>query len=210
MLQYENLLREIDCRITIPYWDWTAFPVRPYQNPVWDNAFGFGNTSRPSDSCVTTGPFKSSEFLVPDGKGEYVCVRRNYNVEEFPRREAIERDILPLPALQFRRVHQQLQLFVGLTVLCYVGGDLCSSRSAYDPVYLLYVSYIDFVFNRWQSIGDGRESIRYGADGMALVFGRGLVVSEFSDNKNLPGGVTVSYGVPVFHKNHTPPFLQRI
>lgn len=23
MLQYENLLREIDCRITVPYWDWS-------------------------------------------------------------------------------------------------------------------------------------------------------------------------------------------
>lgn len=23
ILQYENLLREIDCRITVPYWDWS-------------------------------------------------------------------------------------------------------------------------------------------------------------------------------------------
>ena len=23
ILQYENLLREIDCRITVPFWDWS-------------------------------------------------------------------------------------------------------------------------------------------------------------------------------------------
>ncbi len=210
MLRYENLLREIDCRITIPYWDWTAFPVRPYQNPVWDNSFGFGNNSRPSDDCVSTGPFKVGNFSIPDGTGGYTCLHREYKDVEFPRREVIDRDVLPLPATYFNTLHQQLQLLIGTTVLCNVGGELCSTRLAYDPVYLLHLSHLDSLFDRWQRSGGGRESVRYGDDQSSLVFGRGLLVSALNDNKNLPEGVAVSYGVPVFHKNHAPPFLQNI
>ena len=207
MLQYENLLKEIDCRITIPYWDWTAFPVNPYRHPVWDNRYGFGNTSRPTDECVATGPFRFDQFQIPDIQGGYTCIHRDYNDNKFPRREAIDRDILPLPASQFRTVHRQLQVFLGINALCYVGGDLCSLRPAYDPVFLLHLSNVDFIFDRWQRFGEGRETVRYADDSKPLVFGAGLTVSELKDNKALPGGVIVSYEAPVFHKNHLPPFL---
>ena len=213
MLRYENLLREIDCRITIPYWDWTAFPVKPYDNPVWDNELGFGNSSRATDKCITTGPFKLDEFSIPESAGlsdESTCIHRDYKEMEFPRRDSIERDILPLPAADFNTVHTQLQIFKGVTVLCIVGGDLCTNRAAWDPVYLLHISHIDFIFDRWQRFGEGRQTVRYGADVKPLVFGEGLVVSSLTSNTFLPGGVAVLYSAPIFHKNHAPPFLQFI
>ena len=204
------MLREIDCRITIPYWDWTAFPTKPYENPVWHNLYGFGNSSRASDKCVTTGPFRFSEFLIPDDAGGYRCIHRDYNNNEFPTRDVIERDLLTLPAFQFNVIHQQLQLFIGTSVACYVGGDLCSTRPAYDPVFLLHISHIDYIFDRWQRLGDGRDNVRYGLDDSSLVFGEGLLVTNFNDNDNLPDSTVVSYGIPRFHKNHVPPFLLNI
>ena len=209
MIRYENMLREIDCRITIPYWDWTAFPDKPYQNPVWDNQLGFGDSARTTDKCVKTGPFNFDKFSIPDlNNNEFSCIHREYKEGEFPRRDSIERDILPLPALNFITVHQQLQVFKGLTVLCTVGGELCSNRSAWDPVFLLHISHIDFVFDRWQRFGIGRDTVRYSNDHKPLIFGEGLIVSNLSNNKFLPGGVTVSYAAPVLHKNHAPPYLQ--
>lgn len=41
-----DLLREIDCRVMIPYWDWTALPLDPYMSPVFDPKTGLGHLVR--------------------------------------------------------------------------------------------------------------------------------------------------------------------
>ena len=201
LLEYENLLREIDCHITIPYWDWSAFPFSPYDNPVWDNDLGFGDMSRGNDSCVKNGPFSFDQFSVPRGG----CVQRLYLDRMYPSRDMIERDLLPLPAEEFDTFHRKLQLFIGTNVLCFVGGNLCSSSSAYDPLFPLYLSYIDNIFDRWQSLKQGRDTVRYANDITPLFSAGGLSVADFSDNSNLPRGVGICYGPPQFHKRHPPP-----
>ena len=32
LLRYENLLRQVDCRVTLAYWDWSLFSMSPWNN----------------------------------------------------------------------------------------------------------------------------------------------------------------------------------
>lgn len=62
ILDYENLLRRFDCRVTVSYWDWSLVAADPWgteQGDLWyGGAGGFGGNGMPPDSCVETGPFK--------------------------------------------------------------------------------------------------------------------------------------------------------
>ena len=90
LLEYKNLLKEIDCRINLPYYDWTIVPVNPYISIVWDEEVGFGKSSREIDFCVNNGPFQVGQYsLIPSaGAG---CLKREYRNEKFPTRSLVER-----------------------------------------------------------------------------------------------------------------------
>ena len=138
LLEYENFLREVDCRITIPVWDWTLLPLTPYMSPVFSSTEdGFGGSSRSNDSCVNEGPFRVGVFSITDGG----CLQRQYRMKMFPTRAIIERDLLTLPANEFDRFHQLLQVFIHTNVRCFVGGQMCSADAANDPLFLLHLSH---------------------------------------------------------------------
>lgn len=204
MLEYEDLLKDINCRLTIPFWDWTPFPEAPYTAAVWSNNDGFGDTSRVEDGCVITGPFRVDEFDVTPSAGGG-CLRRDYRNQRFPSRDIVDRDLLPLPADEFTQFHRFLQLFIGINVQCFVGGTMCTSNSANDPVFLLHLSQLDSLLTRWQNLGQGRETVRYSTDNNPLVLSPGFTVADFSDNTDLPYGSCITYDPPELLKNHSPP-----
>ncbi|CAB3984903.1 tyrosinase-like isoform X2 [Paramuricea clavata] len=39
ILQYENLLQQIDCRVTVPYWDWSLVGANPFSSSIWNTDF---------------------------------------------------------------------------------------------------------------------------------------------------------------------------
>ena len=60
--QYENLIRRYDCRLTVPFWDWSVVASDPWSTAsgsLWDlGPTGFGGNGSSSDQCVKTGPFR--------------------------------------------------------------------------------------------------------------------------------------------------------
>lgn len=204
LLEYENLLQDIDCTVTIPFYDWTPFPITPYAAAVWDNTDGFGDTSRVTDSCVITGPVRESQFSVTPSAGGG-CLQREYTNRRFPSRDIIDRDLLPLPSDEFASFHRFLQLFIGLNVQCFVGGTMCGVNAANDPVHILHLARLDSILTRWQLFGFGRDEVRYALDNSPLLLTPGFRVSQFSNNRNLPYDSCVIYDPPVLLKNHAPP-----
>jgi len=194
LLEYEDLLRDYNCSFTIPYYDWTPFPIAPYTAAVWSNVDGFGDTSRLSDKCVITGPVRESKFsLTPNsGKG---CLMREYENRPFPSRDQINRDLLPVPAEEFTFFHRTLHLLINVNIRCFIGGTMCSNNTANDPVYILHMAQLDAILTRWQGIGAGRETVRYGADGSKLL-GTSFAVKQFANNSALPYGGCVTYNPP--------------
>lgn len=206
LLQYEALLQEVDCRVTIPYWDWTVLPMSPYLAAVWSPDSGFGDSSRSTDSCVENGPFRFDLFNVTPSAGGG-CLRREYRMQMYPTRAIVEQDLLTLPASEFSRFHQFLQIFIHINVRCFVGGQMCSPDAANDPAYLLHLAQIDSIFTRWQEIDQERFSVALVNDNRPLDLAPQFSVSDFSDNQGLPGGVRICYAPSEF-KNHIPPSMQ--
>ncbi len=203
LLEYEDLLKDFNCSLTIPFYDWTPFPVAPYTAAVWGNTEGFGDTSRFPDNCVSTGPVRVGEYSVAPSAGGG-CLMREYFNGQFPSRDVVERDLLPYPSTEFVNFHRSLHLLMGLNIQCFVGGTMCSNNTANDPVYLLHAAQLDSILMRWQSIGGGRDTVRYSND-FSNLLGTPFRVSDFSDNFNLPYETCVRYDPPALLKNHAPP-----
>lgn len=204
LLEYEDLLKDIDCRVGIPFYDWTPFPIAPYTAAVWDNTNGFGDTSDSVDGCVVTGPVRKGQFEITPSAGGG-CLQREYRNQRFPSRDIVDRDLLPLPSDEFSSFHRFLQLFIGLNVQCFVGGTMCGVDAANDPVHILHLAQLDSLVTRWQFIGQGRQEVRYAFDNSPLLLSPGFSVSQFSNNLNLPYDICILYEPPVLLKNHAGP-----
>ena len=196
LIEYENLLRSVDCRIMVPFWDWTSAPTMPFNTSYFDNELGFGNTIDPSTLCVTTGPFRESVWRVtPSAGGE--CLRRELDTSKiFPDADLIV-EVVTQPASDFPLFFNLLKFLVYNTVRCLVGGQMCTTDAPNDPAFLLLAARIDGIFDQWQKSGDGREIARYGSDNTTLV-STDLPVSAYNNNLQLPNGTAVEYGLP-FH-----------
>lgn len=181
----------MDCRITIPYWDWTVNPRSPYTNPLFDNTLGLGN-SVGLHNCINSGPLYAHKYHLTPSAGSG-CLKRNYHTGFYPSRYIIERDILSKSAQHFSYFHQMLQLFISVNVQCFLGGTSCSVNAANEPAFINHLAFIDSIFSRWQAQGEGRTTVRYANDHKLLVLSGGLTVSQFSNNHKLPGGVSICY-----------------
>ena len=68
ILQMENLLRSIDCTITLPYWDWSQIDGRDMSTmEIWRNdSSGLGGNGDPERGfCVQSGMFREHKWLTP-------------------------------------------------------------------------------------------------------------------------------------------------
>lgn len=68
ILQMENLLREIDCTITLPYWDWSYVGHDPWNaSDIWSNGtYGLGgNGDAAQGFCVQSGLFREQKWRTP-------------------------------------------------------------------------------------------------------------------------------------------------
>ena len=204
LLEFEDLLKDFDQNLTIPFYDWTPFPKSPYTAAVWGNKDGFGDTAQPSDMCVNTGPVRASKYSVTPLSGGG-CLKREYKNMRFPSRDVIERNLLPLPDSEFAQFHRFLHLLVAINIQCFVGGTMCSSSAANDPVHILHLSQLDSILTRWQSFGQGRESIRYLGDTSPLLGSSGHTVEQFVDSLDLPYLTSLVYERPALLINHAPP-----
>ena len=78
-MELENLLREVDCRVTVPYWDWSLWAHSPWSlnfQSLWHASNrGFGGNGVPPQRCVNTGPFRQAVWSITTGQ----CLRRNFN-----------------------------------------------------------------------------------------------------------------------------------
>ena len=67
----ENLLRQVDCRITLPFWNVPLHSKTLYKRSpgyhMWDEHGGFGSTKTHvrNGFCIENGPFKWPQYKLP-------------------------------------------------------------------------------------------------------------------------------------------------
>lgn len=212
LLEYEDLLRLVHRDITIPYWDWSASQA-PYSASVFDPDFGFGNSSDPVTACVSSGPFRQGEFNIPSfsssisvpsssssSNNSKVCLTRDYGDFVFPSMDILK-ELLSLDSTMFTVFHNSVQLFLGLNIRCFVGGRMCTTDAASDPLFLLHLSRLDHLVQQWQDRDPNNTIMRpeYVSQSVPLVhtLDDTLLLSDFSRTVHLAYGTCVKYAPPL-------------
>ena len=151
MLGVENILQAIDCRVTIPYWDWTLNP-RIMNDVMWDvGADDFSPTGVGPGRCVEDGPFGfHNGFALTNGR----CLQRRITGGTTANPHMLQTQLFnryPNPA-QYDQFRNRLEHGPGLhdSVHCMVGGTMCSARSSNDPVFFMHHANIDKIWVDWQ------------------------------------------------------------
>jgi hypothetical protein len=149
ILQYENLLRQVDCKVTVPYWDWSVVSRDPWgttSRDLWHSGQGgFGGKG----NCVNTGPFREGEWQLPSAPAPR-CLSRGLNGNP-PDSVAIE-ELLKIPPTEFQGTRptnpgfeDSLRIDFHNEVHGLIGGTMASKHSANAPEFFLHHGFIDKV-----------------------------------------------------------------
>ena len=196
ILQYENLLQQIDCRITVPYWDWSLVGGDPFSSSVWNTSnYGFGGNGVPGGSCVQTGPFRQAVWSLPASAGGG-CLERDFsgtapdaiavqdlissnsNPSDFPNFENLLQD-------QFHNV-----------VHCVIDGTMCFEDSASAPEFFLHHGFVDKIWWDWQKQSNAHMFNTYFLTQTAQMTATPYHSTDFLDLNNQPGCVCAEYVNP--------------
>lgn len=147
ILELENILQQVDCRVTVPYWDWSKQANNPLSGNPWTNS---NNWLGENGNCVTTGPFGTPGWNLVDN----TCLRRNFNLgATFATPADIAQMKLDFPN-NYNGMRVRLEAGPGFhnSVHCAIGGTMCSSRAAEAPEFFLHHCFIDKLWNDWQKL----------------------------------------------------------
>ncbi|KAL9959818.1 hypothetical protein ACROYT_G033174 [Oculina patagonica] len=165
LLKLENLLKEIDCRVTLPYWDWGRTSGNPWQvdDPisVWSKAsYGLGGNGTGPNSCVHTGPFREGLWNITIDGVETTCLKRRFH-DNLPDTRKIQ-TALSLPWQNFSQFEKMLRVRFHHSLACNnIGGHVCSQEAAKTPEFILITSFIDKLWGQWQNISDFHRDTGY-------------------------------------------------
>ncbi|XP_068713828.1 uncharacterized protein [Montipora foliosa] len=197
ILQYENILRRIDCRITVPYWDWSLVSETPWQtgpSDLWfsgDSGFGANGENR-SPRCVIDGPFRRGIWNVVPSAGNG-CLERQFNLTQtLPDTTAISA-VQRIPPSSFDDFEISMRINLHDTVHCLIGGHMCSFDSAVAPEFALHHSFLDKLWMDWQRISGAHLNAHFSHVSANMPGTGGLHPRDVIDNSKLPRGVKVDY-----------------
>lgn len=148
-LQYvEQELEEIDCSLTIPYFDWTVDVGDMKKSIVWASNM-FGSNGHTLEGCVQSHPFKDYHppYWAP-------CLRRQFNAKvSLP-------DAVDLEVLMRETVYENMRLKLEVMsnqFQAWVGGHMQTDLAPYDPLFLAHMAFVDRLWYEWQK----RQDVEY-------------------------------------------------
>lgn len=171
LLEFESALREVDPKVTVPYWDWTV--DNSPTSSLWGEDF-LGGNGRSRDQQVMTGPFAyaAGNWSIRSGVRADLFLTRNFGRPASPvalpgKAElagALDEkvyDAAPWDSTAASGFRNRLE---GWTtgrggkepwlnhnrVHRWVGGEMLGAASPNDPVFWLHHAFIDLVWDRWQ------------------------------------------------------------
>ncbi|XP_022801515.1 uncharacterized protein LOC111339187, partial [Stylophora pistillata] len=203
ILLYDNLLRRVDCRVTVPYWDWSRVSGDPFRtNPtdLWHSGnAGFGGNGVAPNGCVQTGPFRESIWsLPPPPAGAPTepgprCLRRRFNGNP-PDLVAVNR-VLQINLVNFTDFELLLRINLHDVVHCLIGGTMCFNDSASAPEFFLHHGFIDKIWDDWQKRSDAHLNVFF-PNINEVMPGTQVFPREVVDLSSQPGGVRAEYQQP--------------
>jgi hypothetical protein len=170
LLELENLLRKVDCRITVPYWPFASNPTDPFSyGPFGD--LGMGSNGDPgNNNYVSDGKFGIP--WIPPSKSTFLT-RQFLTTPIIPTLGQLNQ-ILSTPASGFASFSDQLKFNYHNGVHVSIGGDMGTVASPLDPIFFLVHGNVDRAWDTWQKMSADRSSA-YGSfsatSAMPFMFG---------------------------------------
>lgn len=195
VLQMENILREVEPCITIPFWAWEMDANNPnlWTNsyPMWGpNNYELGSVTNP-EACVPDSPFGPG-FTMTDGVScltrdqannfgalaDLADIRFNLNFYSSP--------------TQFVAFSSKINGFHG-ALHCNVGGSFCLPNSAEHPEFFLHHANVDRMWSKWQEKGAAFVEAYGSGFNSPMIATSGKTPAEFAHLNNQDGGTCVQY-----------------
>ena len=153
LLEYESLLRRVNCRITVPYWDYTLTAGQPFTGLLWSNSDAGlgGNGEGLPRSCVKNGPFQEGKWNLIESAGGGCLKRHFFQGINFP-------DLMALQQVQstfssassFRDFELVLRNNLHNDLHLFIGGTMAGPDSAAAPEFFPLHSMVDKIWDDWQ------------------------------------------------------------
>eukprot|EP00794_Sanderia_malayensis_P004886 gene4886-5526_t len=172
---FENLLREVDCSLTAPFWDWSYYSDVAFKQGqhIWrQDEYGLGGNGDRNDSfCVKTGPFRKAIWKSPDTTNSYLvldatydilqlcllanrsetyspCLRRAFNGK--PANISHVLNTLNLTCSQYLVFDERVRDGYHNDMHNFIGGNMCSDYAGNSPEFFLHHGFLDNIWYRWQ------------------------------------------------------------
>jgi tyrosinase len=195
ILKAENLLQQVDCRVTVPYWDWNSQAASPFSGSPWLNATDwFGGDGNGVGGCVTTGPFQTGQWALPGG----ACLTRSFIPSAlFATMVDVQQlyNNYPNPvASDYNNIRYNLEAGPGMhnVVHCSIGANMCTTNAAASPEFLLHHCNIDRLWAGWQSLSPAHV-LTYAGNPSVSMPGTTATPNDMLDLNNQLGGIRVCY-----------------
>ncbi|XP_031561120.1 A disintegrin and metalloproteinase with thrombospondin motifs adt-1-like isoform X2 [Actinia tenebrosa] len=186
ILQYENLLRQIDCNITVPYWDWSVVSGNPWGTSPSDFWYsgnsGFGGNGVQPTGCVQTGVFREGAWTLVPSAGPSKCLKRFLNGHP-PDSIAIAQ-LLKLDPKDFNSFELGLRVNFHDVVHCLIDGTMCSFDSAAAPEFFMHHGFVDKIWADWQKQSHEHKTV-YFTELNEILPNAGVYSKFYVDNDNL-------------------------
>ena len=198
LVEFENLLRRIDCRVTLPYWDWSRVAHHWWNasdgNSIWNASdHGLGGNGNPlDDDCVEDGPFRKDKWrlLKHTGGG---CLRRNFYFVKLDGDAEDLKRTLALPLESFFDFEETVRDDYHGLLHNWIGGTMTDPMTASNaPEMVLHHAFLDKIWLQWQNKGEDYKNAYFPTTHQKLPPSK-YFCWEWLDSSNLPGGVKVTY-----------------
>ena len=196
LLQWENFLRQIDCRLTVPYWDWSRVAAHWWRasdkTDIWNpGPHGLGGNGRPPDYCVADGPFRKEVWNLTR-LATSTCLQRDfyYTKPIVSTKAVVDRAIQMARFSDFESI---VRTIFHADMHDWIGGTMFSPQAASNaPEIIPHHAFLDSIWSKWQAKGDHFKNVYF------HTIKRKMSETDFFpwqllDNDNLPGGVKVIY-----------------
>lgn len=154
ILAYENILRKIDCRVTVPYWDWSLNPSDAWTSDVWNDNLckhtGVGGNGTGDLNCVVTGPFAYPGWTMTPSTGN-ACLSRFFN--GIPPDCTAVQDVLDATTAEFDDFLFGVEVLLHNSVHVRINGIMVTVASSNAPEFFLHHGFVDKIWRDWQLKG---------------------------------------------------------
>ena len=198
LVEFENLLRRIDCRVTLPYWDWSRVAHHWWNasdsNSIWSSGdHGLGGNGNPSDDdCVEDGPFSKEKWRLLKHAGSG-CLRRNFSLVKLDGDTEDLKWTLALPSKRFLDFEEIVRFNYHVQLHSSIGGTMSDPITASNaPEMVLHHSFLDKIWLQWQNKGEDYKNAYFPISRDKLLPSK-YYTWEWLDSSDLPGQVKVIY-----------------